>query len=215
VVSRDVFVVAADGGNHRLQLRTCVPADVDVFLGIWAPMLERGPKQWLDRGWSWEKLDAADQLAFDASPEWLVLADEVEEGAPRDLLGVLVTTGPITPAVASLDVGTVGEGGIVWVEYVAIAPAIRGDCPALDRRGVRLKGVGAQLMLAAIQRSKELGCRGRVGLHAEGEVARRAYNDWEMDELRDAPHPTGGFFPVFFGSADWALGFTGRGKVRS
>lgn len=196
-----------------MWLRPCTAVDVDALVEVWAPILEIGPRSWLDRDWMWETLDAADQVAFDASPACLVLADEVEEGAPRDLLGVLVTTGPITPSRAKLDTASVGEGGIVWVEYVAIAPGLRPHCPAQHRRAGGLKGVGTQLMIAAIRRSEELGCEGRVGLHAEGEDSRRKYQDWGMEELAEAPHPAGGRFPVFFGSAAWARGFMERRRV--
>jgi hypothetical protein len=184
-------------------------------VAVWAPILDRGPRTWLDRDWSWETLDASDQLAFDVDPEWLVLADEVEPDSKGDILGILVTTGPIAPTDASLDIGTIGDGSLAWVEYIAIAPSVRPDCPALDRRGIMLKRVGAQLMLAAIKRSRSLGCDGRLGLHAEGDVAKRAYGAWNMQELPEALHPAGGSFPVFFGSADWARDFTERRKVSS
>jgi GNAT superfamily N-acetyltransferase len=215
VINWDVLVIAEGGRPYRLRLRDCTAADVDALQGVWEPILERGPRHWLDRDWHWDRLDAAEELAFDVDPEWLVLADDVEQAGARDLLGVLVTTGPVTPAQASLEAAVVGDGGIVWVEYVAIAPSIRDDCPTLDRRSAQLKGVGAQLMMAAIERSKDLGCAGRVGLHAEGEVAVRAYTKWEMLKFPDASHPTGGRFPVFFGDAAWAKDFDARRRVRA
>jgi len=193
-----------------VSLRLCTPADKRVLVEVWAPILDRGPQEWLDRDWTWNALHAPDQLAFNVAPEWLVLADEVEPDAKGDLIGALVTTGPLSPPDASLDIKTVGDETFAWVEYVAIAPSIRKNCPALDRRKVLLKGVGSQLMMAAIRRSQSLGCNGRVGLHAEGAVAKEAYRAWNMQELPEAPHPAGGRFPVFFGSADWALKFAER-----
>jgi hypothetical protein len=62
-------------------------------------------------------------------------------------------------------------------------------------------------MLCAIARSVELNCNGRIGLHAEGTVAQAIYQKWRMRLLPDAPHPTGGTFPVFFGDAAWARDF--------
>jgi hypothetical protein len=175
--------------------------------------LERGPSEWLDRDWCWNGLDAADQLAFKVLPEWLVVADEVEADAQHDLLGVLVTTGPIAPSHAALDPAVVGSARMMWVEYIAIAPSVRDECPEQDRRGMVLKGVGQQLMLAAILRSERMGCDGRIGLHAEGDKAIHTYRErWKMHELPEAPHPTGGSFPIFFGSAEWAQEF--RSKVR-
>lgn len=173
----------------------------------WAVALERGPSGWVGRGWRWGRLDAPDELAFKVDPEWIVAADEVEADALRDILGVLVTTGPITPAPPWLDPSVVGSARLVWVEYIAIAPSIRDDCPDGDRRGMVLKGIGTQLMLAAITRSERLGCEGRVGLHAEGEKARSTYTKWKMREFPEAPHPAGDSFPIFVGSAEWAQAF--------
>jgi hypothetical protein len=215
VAARDVLVARNGGGVHRLRIRACTTADRRVLVAVWAPILDRGPRTWLDRDWSWEALDTQDPLAFDVDPEWLVLADEVEPDAKGDILGTLMTTGPITPTDASLDVATIGDGSLAWVEYIAIAPSIRPDCPTLDRREIMLKRVGAQLMVAAIKRSRSLGCDGRIGLHAEGDVAKHVYSAWERQELPEAAHPAGGSYPVFFGSADWARDFAERRTVSS
>ncbi len=215
VTVRHVLMLRDDGCTHRVSLRLCTPTDKRVLVEAWAPILDRGPRAWLDRGWSWVALDAPDQLAFNVDPEWLVLADDVELDAKGDLIGTLVTTGPISPADASLKTESIGDEDLVWVEYVAIAPSLRKNCPDLDRRKVLLKPVGSQLMIAAIRRSESVGCDGRVGLHAEGAVAEETYEAWGMQRLPAAPHPAGGAFPVFFGSADWAQGFIKKGQVSS
>jgi hypothetical protein len=213
VEPRDVLVRRDDGSPYGLRLRACTAADVDVFTNAWSPVLDRGPSAWLDRGWIWDRLSAPDQLAFKVSPEWVVLADEIEPGAQRDLLGVMVTTGPIAPEDASLDAALVGNASALWVEYLAAAPSIRRDCPEGDRRSTNLNRVGARLMLAAIERSWDLGCEGRVGLHAEGDIAELVYEAWDMERLEDAPHPAGGVFPIFWGSADWAKQFAEKRRV--
>lgn len=164
-------------------------------------------------GVDWDGLDAPGQVAFPLSPaEWIVAADEVETDARGDLLGVLVTTGPIMPAPPALDPAAFGGAQVVWVEYIAIAPSVREDCPEEDRRDVLLMGIGYQLMLAAITRSEQLGCEGRIGLHAEGRGATKKYKDrWKMIELPAAPHPADGkILPVFFGSDTWARTFKAK-----
>ncbi|MEO7591450.1 MAG: hypothetical protein ABI134_09585, partial [Byssovorax sp.] len=93
---------------------------------------------------------------------------------------------------------------LLWVEYIAIAPSLRRDCPDQDRRPRYLRGVGVRLMMAAIARSRSMGLGGRLALHAEGEVACSAYTSWEMRGLGSLPHPAGGKFPVFFGDVAWA-----------
>jgi hypothetical protein len=168
----------------------------------WGPVLERGPERWLDREWRWSELGSA-ELAFSRNPELLVLSDEIELGARGDLLGILVTTAPITPQEAALDAATV-SGPLLWVEYIAIAPSLRTDCPAGDRRSPVLKGVGIRLMIAAIGRSRAMGLGGRVGLHAEGALACDTYVRWEMRQLEPAIHPAGGSYPVFLGDDAWA-----------
>jgi len=214
VVPRDIVVGRAGGGFHRLRLRPCTRVDVRQLTGVWAPALELGPAGWLDREWSWGGLDASDQLAFDVNPVCWVLADEAEPDASGDVLGILVTTGVIDPGLALLDTAQIGTGGVVWVEYIAIAPSIRPDCPVRECRQVLLKGLGPSLMAAAIQRSLALGCEGRVGLHAEGDGAKRTYKEkWGMQELPEANHPAGGRFPVFFGSATWARTFMEQRKA--
>lgn len=203
----DALIVRADRTPYRVRVRRCTASDARALDLGWPPILERGPRTWLDRQWSWGALDAPEELAFDEDPEWIVAVDEVEEGASGDHLGVLVTTGPIAVQAAGLDASVVGAEPVVWVEYIAIAPTLRPDCPPLDRRKIQLKGVGQALMLHAIERSVALECQGRIGLHAEGPVAQAAYLKWKMRPLPEAPHPTGGMFPVFFGDADWAKSF--------
>src|SRR5581483_644639 len=129
-----VVIVPGDGVDRQVQLRLCSPQDASQLAASWAPVLERGPSTWLDRGWRWEELDAATELAFQDGPEWVVIADCVEADAPGDLLGVLVTSGPIAAQAAGLDVTMVGTDGLVWVEYIAIAPGLRPGCPPLDQR---------------------------------------------------------------------------------
>jgi hypothetical protein len=215
VTIQHVLLLRSDEGTHRASLRPCTPADKRVLVEVWAPLLDRGPRGWLDREWRWDALDAPNQLAFNVDPEWFVLADEVEPDSRGDLIGTVVTTGPISPADASLDIKTVGTESVVWVEYVAMAPSNRKNCPDADRWKVLLKPVGWHLMIAAIRRSQRLGCNGRIGLHAEGEVAEQTYLGWKMQKLPDAPHPAGGAYPIFFGSAKWAQEFMKRGQVRS
>lgn len=206
--ARDVPVVRSDRSICVVRVRACVGRDVRRIDATWLPLFERGPASWLDREWRWDALDDAGELAFAVQPEWAIVVDEVGPEATGDVLGVLVTTGPVDVVTAALDPAEVGEQPLLWLEYIAIAPTIRPDCPAPDRRPIVLKGLGRVLMARAIERSRALGCDGRIGLHAEGEVAFRTYAEqWRMRQLADARHPTGGTFPVFFGDADWARGF--------
>jgi len=117
---------------------------------------------------------------------------------------VLVTTAPITAQAAALDNAAAVSGALCWVEYIAIAPSLRRDCPDLDRRAPILKGVGARLMIAAIERSRTMGLGGRLALHAEGESACKAYESWGMRRLAPATHPARGSYPVFLGDDAWA-----------
>lgn len=211
-MARDARITLSNEGQpYVVALRACAREDRRTLAAVWGAALERGPSSWLDREWWWDDLTASSELAFAINPEWLVVADEVEPAAQRDLLGVLVTTGPVPPERTGIDLATVGDRGVVWVEYIAIAPGLRPGCPAPDRRRAALKGVGPQLMRRAIERSVGLGCEGRIGLHAEGAVAVDTYRDkWNMRLCTDAPHPAGGSFPVFFGDAEWASKFLAR-----
>jgi hypothetical protein len=203
--------LADEGGQpYRAILRPGTEEDRRRLVRSWGPLLSRGPDEWLDREWLWEEFGIA-ELAFpDRNPEWLVIADEVElqRGARGDVLGVLVTTVPITATDAALADPAAAAAALLWVEYIANAPSLRRDCPERDRRV--LKGVGWRLMLAAIARSEAMGLGGRIGLHAEGTVAYKAYKSWDMRELPEAPHPAGGNFPVFFGDAAWACEYRAR-----
>lgn len=204
----NVEVQLADEGKepYRALIRPGTGVDRAALVRHWAPVLTRGPSTWLDREWSWETFGEA-ELAFECNPEWLVLVDELAPAARGDVLGVLVTTVPVSPREASLEDPGAMVGALLWLEYIAIAPGLRPDCLGPDRRSPILKGVGAQLMLRAITRSENHGLGGRLGLHAEGEVARGAYARWKMQELGDAEHPAGGRFPVFFGDTAWAQQF--------
>ncbi len=176
----------------------------------WVPALEDGPDHWLDREWPWHALGIED-LHLEVSSEWLVIADELEQGATGELFGVLVTTGPVTVQRAGIDKLLKLEGELIWVEYIAIAPRIRPDCPAPQRRRSRVKSVGFQLMCAAIGRSLRLGLDGRIALHAEGPSA-EVYTRWDLLLIGNADHRTDGRFPVFFGDAAWAARFLKGGK---
>lgn len=190
------------GLPYRALLRRGNARDRARLIKSWGPVLERGPEQWLDRDWPWGAL-GIDDLAFNETPELLVLSDELEGSARGDLLGVLVTTAPVTAQEAALD-AAIASGPLLWVEYIAIAPSLRRDCPEHDRRVPILKGVGARLMIAAIARSRSMGLGGRLALHAEGAVACDAYDSWEMRQLGPAIHPAGGSYPVFLGDDAWA-----------
>jgi hypothetical protein len=200
-VAERIAVLRLDGNEYRAVLRRARASDTREVVERWSPVFSRGPRGWLDREWPWE--DLALEVAFDRSPETLVIADEIEEGCRRDIVGVVLTTGPHDPAAVGLAATEVG-GSLLWLENIAIAPSLRVDCPDPDRREIVLKAVGVALMLAAIERSVALGCDGRIGLHAEGEVAKKAYLKWNMKELPAARHPAGGSYPVFFGSSSWA-----------
>jgi hypothetical protein len=211
---KEVELITEAGLPYRARLRPGAAADRAVLVGSWMPTLELGPASWLDRGWPWETFGTS-ELHLDLNSEWLVLADEVEPGAIGELFGVLVTTGPVTAQQAGLQELLKIDGELIWVEYIAIAPSLRSDCPSPLRRKPRLKIVGSQIMKAAIARSEELGLSGRIGLHAEGDDARKTYTDpspkgWNMRNLGDAPHRAGGAFPVCFGDAAWAAEFCSR-----
>ncbi|MEP7123069.1 MAG: hypothetical protein ABJE95_19230 [Byssovorax sp.] len=205
---RQVEIVTETGIAYQACLRSGTSADRADLEKLWLPMLERGPETWLDRDWPWRTFGISD-LHLDENSDWLVLADELEAGASGELFGVLVTTGPATTQQLGLDALLPANHRLLWLEYVAIGPSIRPDCPSRDRRQQRVKGVGRQLMCAAIDRSFDLGVDGKIGLHAEGPSA-NVYTGWGMRRIGNAAHRAGGSFPVFFGDATWAAGFSGR-----
>jgi hypothetical protein len=199
------------GGTHSVQLREGTDADSRRLVATWAPLLERGPRSWLDAEWRWEDLRA--EVAFPIAPHWVVLADDAGATPTHDLLGVLVTSGPVPLERAGLQSAGIGTEDVIWVEYIAIAPSLRPDCPPADRRQTALKAVGSKLMQYAIERSLTLGCGGRIALHAEGPGAIAAYEkNWRMLRLDEKPHPAGGSFPVFFGAEVWSRAFLERGR---
>lgn len=193
-------LIGADGVHVPWKVRPCGPADRTHFVRHWATALERLGA--LDAQWKWSDLES--ECAFPAhAPESVVL---VEDSEPEVPLGILVTSGPIRIDQAGLDPSTLDGDTtpLVWVEYIAIAPELRSTSGSRPR----LKGLGPVLMRHAIRRSRELECGGRIGLHAEGSLAATTYETkWTMKRLPDAPHPAGGSFPVYFGSAAWARGF--------
>lgn len=203
-----VELITEAGTAYGACLRLGTPADRTALEKSWLPTLERGPATWLDREWPWRTFGLSD-LHLDENSEWVVLADELEPGASGELFGILVTTGPATAQQVGLEDLMPADGRLLWLEYIAIAPCIRPDCPPHDRRRPRVKGVGRQLMCAAIDRSFDLGIEGKIGLHAEGPSA-NVYDGWGMRRIGNADHRAGGSFPVFFGDAVWALGFSGR-----
>ena len=72
-----------------------------------------------------------------------MLADDVEPGATGDVLGILVTTGPVTPEKAGLGDILKHPGSLLYVEQIAItAPSLRGNCPESCRRKPRLLATG-------------------------------------------------------------------------
>jgi hypothetical protein len=204
----EAVLITETGGAYRARFRMGTAADRRALVGSWLPMLARGPAHWLDREWPWDTF-GADELHGDLNPEWLVLADELEQGASGELFGVLVTTGPMSARHAGIEHLLAVDGGFFWVEYIAVAPSLRKNCPLPLRRRPWLRVVGPSLMKAAIARSKALGMEGRLGLHAEGELARLTYGaeNWNMDYLGEAAHRAGDAYPVYFGDAAWAVEF--------
>lgn len=190
---------AADGSFVPARVRPCSIADTRAFVLRWGPSLDLLGAP--DGDWKWSDLASESEVAFHVEPEIVVLVAEAQDDVP---LGVLVTSGPIQIDVAELDADVTGHEPVLWVEYIAIAPDLRpgaGRTPAL-------KGVGPLLMEYAIHRSRALDCQGRIALHAEGSLAVTIYETkWNMRRLSEAPHPAGGTFPVFFGSAAWARDF--------
>ena len=204
----EVAVLSTETGDaYQARLRLGTPMDRIALVASWGPTLERGPVHWQDREWPWRTFGATD-LHLDVKPQWLVLADEVEPTARGELFGVLVTTGPSTANQAGISDLLEMDSELIWVEYIAIAPSLRPDCPAPYRRKPRVKGIGPRLMRAAIARSEALGLSGRIGLHAEGDGARETYKTkWGMRDLGEAVHRAGGAYPVCFGDAAWAAQF--------
>ena len=205
----EVEILTGGGVPHRARIRLGTASDRLTLMKSWVPVLNRGPTHWLDRLWPWMTFGDGD-LHIELGSEWLVIADEVEPGSSSEIFGVLVTTGPTTAQEAGIGdlPGMAGES-MLWVEYIAIAPSIRlPDCPLPDRRTTHVMAVGPQLMRAAITRSYALGTDGRIGLHAEGDGARKIYTKkWKMRDLGVATHRTGDAYPVCFGDAAWAVEF--------
>ena len=205
---RQVEIITGTGTAYPACLRPGTPADRTELEKAWLPLLERGPATWLDREWPWRTFGLSD-LHFDENAEWLVIADELGTTPSGEFFGVLVTTGPATAQQVGIDELLEMDGeSMMWVEYIAIAPSLRRDCPAQFRRKSLVKAVGPQLMRAAISRSEALGCGGRICLHAEGDDARETYTTkWRMRGLGYATHRVGGAYPVCFGDAGWAAEF--------
>jgi hypothetical protein len=205
---RQVELITGTGAAYGACLRLGTPKDRTTLEKSWLPTLERGPATWLDRDWPWPTFGTSD-LHLDENPEWLVIADELGPTPSGELLGVLVTTGPATAQKVGIDeLLEMNGNSMMWVEYIAIAPSLRPDCPARYRRKSPVKAVGPQLMRAAIARSEALGNGGRIGLHAEGDGARDTYTvKWRMRGLGNATHRAGGAYPVCFGDAAWAAEF--------
>jgi len=183
-------------------IRDANQADKQALLTHWAPKLRAGPPKWLDRLWNWDELDNPTELACKEKPRWLVLA--AEDG---ELFGTLVISGPI--ALRELVPGASSEP-YLWIEYLAIAPSIRRDCPPGFVRAQRVVPVGVRLMQVVIELSVERGAGGRVALHAEGDIAIDTYKKWEMRRLPErARHPSDGeLYWVFVGDEDWAQTFS-------
>lgn len=183
-------------------VRPVTEADKRLLLTQWRPVLNRGPAEWLDREWEWADLDHADQLACTNNAQWVVVASHDD----AELFGVLVVSGPVP--LSEMVPGT-DQRRFLWVEYLAISPTIRGDCPSNQVREVRVKAVGKLMMTVAIELSVASGADGRVGLHAEGSVAIASYRRWNMSELdTKARHPTGDdLYTIFIGDESWAAAF--------
>lgn len=205
----EVLLLCDGGEKRRAIVRQAIEADTRVFVGAWAPLLERGPAHWLDSQWRWDNLLDESQLAFSTGSELLVLVDVELAG---QIWGVVATSGPHEIDKTGLDEKVVGLEKVLWLEYIAIAPALRKDCPESDRSAIKLRGLGAMLMRQAIERSQALGCQGRIALHAEGGSAIAAYERWEMQCLPEAPHPAGGAYPIYFGDQRWAEDFLAKGE---
>ncbi len=205
---KEVELITETGATYRALLRPGTPADRVALVKSWAPLLERESAIWLDWEWPWKTFGTSD-LHLDQNPEWLVITDELESEESDELFGVLVTTGPTTAQQAGIEELLGPNARLLWVEYIAIAPAIRPNCPYSDQRKPRVKGVGRQLMCAAVARSVDLDLEGKIGLHAEGPSA-NTYTAWGMHSVGNAGHRAGGSFPVFFGDAMWATGFIDR-----
>jgi hypothetical protein len=91
----EVELVTETGADYPARLRPGTAEDIRALIRTWVPILERGPESWLDREWDWPALGVAD-LHVELNPEWLVIVDELGAGPSREILGVLVTTGPVT-----------------------------------------------------------------------------------------------------------------------
>lgn len=198
-------IVSYDDKPYRLLLRQWKPKDTVALMDTWVPVLNRGPKTWRDREWSWECL--AEKVAYNKGLEALVLADEIEDDSRKEIAGILITTGPHQPPGVGLNHEII-SGPLMWLEYIAIAPFHRRDCQRADVKLVRLKLIGSELMRVAIGRSIALGCNGTIGLHADGVEAQNVYVEWGLKQFPDTIHPDDGEpYPVFFGDNVWADGF--------
>jgi hypothetical protein len=204
----EVELMTESGDPYRARVRLGTDDDRRRLITRWLPILMAGPAAWLDRDWPWEDFGAA-ELHIERNPEWVVLADELEPQGGGDILGVLVTTGPASTHEAGISqfVEEI-DAGLLWLEYIAIAPFIRPACPARNSRRPSLKVVGRQLMRLAILRSEALGLDGRIGLHAEGAQAHETYTSkWNMRFVGSASHRSGDTYPVCYGDAAWAAWF--------
>jgi hypothetical protein len=198
----EVELLAEAHSSYRARVRAGTSDDRRALIKDWWPILDAGPESWPDRDWAWQDFGTT-ELHVERNAEWLVLADELEPGCGGDLLGVLVTTGPATPNETGIH-----QVAVLWLEYIAIAPSIRRDCPARNARRPTLKLVGQQLMRLAIDRSEAMGLEGRIGLHAEGDRALDTYTArWGMVLVGSAPHRSGGVYPVCYGDPAWAARF--------
>jgi uncharacterized repeat protein (TIGR01451 family) len=143
-------LAVTNNGPNDAMLRVATFGDVDAWDRDWRPVLVERDRP--DGKWPWR-----DHVVRSTNSDgWLALALTTEYGLD----------GLMALRVARSESRLMTGADIIYVEHVGAAPWHQ-PLPVGERL---VRGIGALLVITAIKISSEIGCDGRVGLHAKPDV---------------------------------------------